>query len=454
MTSLEREPEMRFDSTAVVERLPSEKPVPRPSPLALCFRLVVRAVLLAFLFLVTMPLWPIYWVARLIWGRPPNVPRLGQIRRYLKLTWTERPPPPGLPLLWRLWLTLSIVRKLLVTPLWGLAWILDQALYGRALRRTPIDKPLFEISAGRSGSTQLAHYLEDDDRLIAPTFLQSLFPYLWLWRLAPRLAGRFISREAIRVRAEASVPKEFLERHEADPFRTDTFDVALYLAHLNHLSPLLGPSVAIDDFGFAVVAPHNELLWRRDFLELVDGIARKTLLQAGPAPTGEARRFFLKGHFLCAADALEARYPDARFLAVIREPAPRFRSAINYLRTNPFDRVLGPVPWAWLCESVLRAELRYCEVEREFFTRENGRRRCVLRFSEYVRDLEGALGRVYRECLGFELPANRPIAHTDRKRTAYLVNRSLAELGIDEGELSSHLAAYLEWCRNGGQGPA
>ncbi len=447
MMESEHELDARFDPTAILEQLPSEHPIRGASLLELSFRLPLRSVMLAFLAVFTAPAWPFYLLGRAIWGRPPNVPRARQILRYLRLAWIGRPPAPGLSFLARLWLTLSILRKVVVIPVWGLAWILDQALYGRALRETSVQGPLLEISALRSGSTQLARYLEEDPRLVAPNFLQSVFPYLWLWRLVPRTVGRFVTREFVLEKAEALLPEEFLQRHETDPLQTDTFDIAFYLAHLNHLSPLLGPVPAIDDFGFAVVAPHNQLLWKRDFVELVDGIARKTLLHAGPTSDGEPRRFFLKGHFLCAAEALEARYPDARFVTMIREPAPRFRSAINYLRTNPFDPVLGPVPWAWLSQALLRSEVQYCEVERDWFTRSSGARRCVLRFSEYVANLDGSLARVYHDCLDLEVPADRPTSHTKRNRTNYLVDRSLADLGIDESALNARLAAYIEWCR-------
>ena len=436
-----------FDPTAILERLPSEHRVRRASTLELSFLLLIRSVMLALLAVVTAPAWPFYLVGRPIWGRPPNVPRTRQVRRYLSLAWTGRPPAPGLSFLARLWLTLSILRKLVVIPIWGLAWMLDEALYGRALRETSVQAPLLEMSALRSGSTQLARYLEEDPRLVAPNFLQSVFPYLWLWRLVPKTVGRFVTRKMVRQGAEVVLPKEFLQRHETDPLQTDTFDIAFYLAHLNHLSPLLGPEPASDDFGFAVVAPHNQLLWNEDFVELVDGIARKTLLHAGPTSEGEPRRFFLKGHFLCAAEALETRYPDARFLTVIREPAPRLRSVINYLRTNPFDRILGPVPWAWLSEALLRSEVQYCEMEQDWFSRSEGARRCVLRFSEYVVDLDESLARVYRDCLDMEVPANRPTSHAKRNRTNYLIDRSLADLGVDESALNARLAAYIEWCR-------
>ncbi len=433
----------------VPEHLPGE---PAPSPTAstpeLLLRLVWRSITISLLFALTAGLWPIYLVMALIWGLPPNVPRLSQINRYLRLTWTERPSDPGLSLLARAWITLSILRKIAVVPLWGTAWLLDEALYGRALRATPVVAPLIEISAARSGSTQLARYLEDDPHLAAPSMLQSVFPYLWLWKLAPHTLGRFITPDHVRHKMEEVMPREFLQRHEGDPFRTDTFDAALYISHMNFMSLLLGPEVIADDFAMGVIAPHNRDLWERHFVDLLDGIGRKTLLHAGPAPDGKPRRFFVKGHFLAAADALERRYPDARFLTMIREPAPRFQSGVNFLRANPRDPVLGNTPWVWLGAGLVRTEVAYCVAEQDWFTRTGGARRTVLRFTEYVRNLEEAMGKVYRECLDTpELPSHVPRQHPPRERTNYLLNRSLASVGVDEAALNATLADYIRWCR-------
>jgi hypothetical protein len=434
----------------VPEQLPGEPHHPGLSALPFTARLLLRGLGVGLLLGLTLGLWPLYGLGVLIWGRPPNVPRLAQVARYLRLIATVRPPPPGLPVLVRLRLLLAVLRKVAVTPVWGLAWLLDELLYGRALDRTPIVAPLIEISAARSGSTQLARYLEQDPQLAAPSFLQSVFPYLWLWRIAPHTLGRFIDREAVRRKLESMMPPEFLERHEGDPFLTDTFDVALYTAHLNHLALLLGPDVLVEDFGFAGPAPHNQRLWEHDFVSLLDRIGRKTLLYAGPAPDGGPRRFFVKGHFLCAAEALSRRFPDARFLTMIREPAPRLQSSVNFLRANPMDATIGQVPWAWLGAGLLRSETAYCEQEQAWFTRNDGPRRCVLRFSEYVRDLEGAMHKVYRECLDTEaLPPHVPREHPPRKRTQYLLDRSLAQVGVSETELDARLAPYIAWCRQG-----
>lgn len=442
------------ESLPVLEHLPGEPHRPRLSPLPLAGWLVLRGVLVVLLLGLTLGLWPLYGLGVLVWGRPPNVPRLAQVARYLRLIATVRPPPPGLPGLVRAWLVLAVLRKVAVVPVWGLAWLFDELLYGRALDRTPIVAPLIEISAARSGSTQLARYLEQDPHLAAPSFLQAVFPYLWLWRLVPRTLGRLVDRETVRHKLESSMPPEFVQRHEGDPFLTDTFDVALYIAHLNHLSPFLGPDVFADDFGFAGPAPHNRRLWEHDFVRLLDRIGRKTLLHAGPGPDGRPRRFFVKGHFLAAAEALGRRFPDARFLTMIREPAPRLQSSVNFLRANPVDAKLGQVPWAWLGAGLLRSEIAYCEQEQAWFSRREGPHRCVLRFSSYVRDLEGTMRKVYRECLDTEaLPPHVPREHAPRKRTEYLLDRSLAQVGVSEAELEARLAAYVAWCRGPDEPP-
>lgn len=242
-------------------------------------------------------------------------------------------------------------------------------------------------------------------------------------------------------RCPPSLPPEWLQRHEFDPFAMDTFEIPVYIGRLNNLSPMFGPEPAIQDFTFAEVTPTNAKLWREDFPAIVDRIARKLLVD------DPHRRFFIKGHFLAGADALEARYPDASFVAIIREPAPRIRSHINYLRASAFDPALPPAPWAWMAELAIATEIAYCDREMEWYRRGGQARRCVIPFVEYRDDLESVLTRMYRECFDSEVPPEVPTEHAPRVRTEYLVNRTLEELGIDRDELDARCAAYIEWCR-------
>lgn len=429
------------DLATIPDHLPGEPPPTRRSgaaqwPVALV-ALPASLLLLAAL----APAWLLYGAAVVVVGRPPNVPRAWQYRRYVGLLASAAPPPPGLPLAHRITLLAALILKLALHPVRGLAWQLDELLYGRALDKVVVRMPLFEISAGRSGSTQLARHLEEDPALVGPNLLQAMFPYLWLWRLVPATVGRLVSPERVRERVAAAVPPALLERHELDPFRVDTFDGALFTAHLNELAHQFGPDVAADDLAMGHVAPHERPLWEEDFPAMIERIGRKTLLLAG----GD-RRLFLKGHFLAAAPALAARFPDARFLTVVRTPSRRLQSAINYIQVNPADPLLGAPPWPWLVEAIARAELRYNEQELAWYSAPGPTRRCVIRFDDYVRDLGGTLDRVYAECMEGPPPSTSPREHPPRRRHAYQVDRSLAQLQIDAAAYDAAQAAYVAWC--------
>lgn len=417
----------------------------RPSTIKTVVSIIVKLVQVVLVAAISLPFWPLFWLGWLIWGRPPTVVRLEQVTRYLKLTWTVQPPAPGITILTRLTLTLLIIRKVFFVPILGVAWLLDEMIYGSRLKGVVVKRPFFVVSAARSGSTQITRYLEEDPQLISPSILQCMFPYLWLWRLAPRTIGRFLTPDKARARLKQMMPPELLERHEMDPFRADTFEGAFYGFHLNPLSFFMGPETAAVEFNLGKFALHNQQMWEEDFVDLVDGIARKMLLFHGADQSG-LQRFLLKGHFLSGANALARRYPDGSFLTVIREPVSRLQSGINFLRVNPTDPALGLVPWEWLATALAQTETDYCEAEQAWFSETGHGTRCVIRFSEFVHDLESAMRQVYKCCCNLEeLPPHVPLSHAPRKRHHYTVNRTLAELGLDEAKLRARLASYIAW---------
>jgi len=435
------------DPASIPDTLPGEPPSGAATGVGLWARVALGLLTLPLVTAAVLPLWLPYLALVAIYGRPPVALRVAQVRRYVNAILNGQPPAPGLTFPRRLYLLVLVLRKAVLVPLPGLAWLLDEVLYGRRLDAVPLEAPLFEVSAGRSGSTQLARYLEDDPRLAAPSLLLAMFPYLWLHRLVRSTVGRFVSVDAVRRKIESTLPKPFVERHEVDPFRTDTFDGALFIAHLNSYCFFVGPDMAAEDFAMGRAAPANRALWEEDFVALLERIGRKRLLDAGPAPDGSPRRLFVKGHFLAGAPALARRFPDARFFTMLREPAPRFQSGINYIRVNPIDAVLSPPPWPWLVAGALRTEVEYCQVEKAWFTAPDGPRRCVLRFHEYLGDLPGTLRRVYAECLDSTPPPDAPTEHPPRRRSHYQVDRSLEQLGIDAVAVHLHLADYVAWCR-------
>lgn len=443
---------LSFEGEEIVERLPGERSRGPLSPLSLLLRLLLLLVCAGLAVAIGLLLWPLYGLGVCAWGRAPHVPRLEQAWRYLGYVWRLRAKGWSMPALHRAYLSVEILRRMGNAPRQGLAWQLDELLYGRELDAAQVVAPLLEISAARSGSTQLARYLERDPELVAPTLAQMLFPCLWLWKLVAATLGRVITPEQAAARARAMVPPEFLERHEGDLFGTDTFEAAFYTNKLNGLSVFLGPRVFQDEFSLGEIAPWNRELWEQDFVALLDRVARKALLWHGVGrAAGRQRRVFVKGHFLGVADALARRYPDARFLTMIRHPSPRLRSAINFMRVNPILPELGEPRWATVAPALAETEAAYCEREQAWFDRQGVVRRCVVRFDDYVRDLEGAMAKIYRECLDQEqLPEHVPREHEPRERTNYTVNRTLAQVCVDQAAFEARLAEYIEWC----EGPA
>ena len=116
-------PEERINEipAGVPKHLPGEPVQPRTTVHFFVVRIIGRTASLILLAILTAPLWPLYWLGSLVWGSPPNVPKLWQVKRYLHLTWTCQPPTPGLPWGNRCLLTIVIFRKVVFVPVLGLA---------------------------------------------------------------------------------------------------------------------------------------------------------------------------------------------------------------------------------------------------------------------------------------------------------------------------------------------
>ena len=437
-----------FPHVELAPEVRAEDPAPSvPRGLGRVRAVVVQHLLALVLAPIGLALWAPYCLLRLFLPRPPMLPPPGRFAYIARLILTEAVPPPGLRALdrWRLLLDLAVTAAL--APARGLAWMIDEILYRRELAAHQVTAPLLEISAWRSGSTRLGHLLCDDPGLAAPNMLQIFVPYLWVWRLARRILGRRVDRAAITRRMRASVPKAFAERHEIDPWRTDTYDVVFFRHQLVPYAMMLGPSAGLAEFSHRGVTPSTRQMWEEDFVRMIDGLGRRTLAFAGPAPDGSARRFFIKGHFLAAAPALSTRWPDASFVTVIRAPAARLKSTLNYLRVGPDFFGLGPMPWPWIAQ-IAPAEMAYNRAEMEWFTRDDGVRRCVIPFDELVSDLPETLRRIYRTCLDADGPPPEvPLAHPPRHTGAYSIDHSLDALGFDVGVIEAELADYRAWCR-------
>ncbi len=418
--------------------LPGEPPSRVPGRAKLLAILAVRTLAALVSALLFAPLWLPYLLGNLKWGRPPHLPEASRVWRCLSLALWGHPEPdlaPGQ----RVGLVIEVARRTALRPLWGLCWHLDTVLHGGGIAKVQVDEPLFEVSAARSGSTQIARYLEQDARLVSPAALMGIFPYLWLWRLAARWLPASTG-EHVRVRVHSRLPPEFVERHELDPMRMDTFEMVFSLfVQWGDIFMSLGPGPVREVFTFATIPGETGGLWTVDFPRYFDAVARKTLLFHGPG-----HRLFIKGHFLHAAPDLAQRYPSARFLTVLRDPAKRAQSMVNFVRAHPTVAPSPHVPWPWIVRQALDADRDYNLAEVAFFSSLPPRRRCIIDFDAYVDDLEGTLSRVYAEALHWPPPDQRP-HHEARHRAGYRIDRSLASLGLDTPTLAAERAGFEHW---------
>jgi hypothetical protein len=434
------------ETERIVEHLPGEPLRRRAAAPIFVVYIALQVVWILALGAASLAVLPLFLLGLLRWGWPPHQSRPGLVLARLARAAVVSVPAPGLPPLSRLWILLRLVDKLAATPLRGLAWHLDELFFGRRLDAVSVAEPVFLLSAARSGSTQLGHYLEEDPELVAPVLLQIAFPYLWLWHLVVPTLGRLVDKEAVAQRLDAALPLEMRQRHEGHPFRTDTFEVLWMMHGVLLLSAFLGPGPLQEDLSLVGGSPSTSTAWERDFVGFLDRVARKALLFAGPLPDGRTPRLFAKGHFLAARHAVAQRFPDARFLTVVRDPVRRMESMVNHLHANAVEEALGAVPWAFITPMILSAEVDYGTVEQEWYSRPGPPRRLALAFSDYVHDLEGTMHRVYRHCLDQdELPPHVPRKHAPRERTSYAVHRTLESLGVDLAQLRDRTAGFAAW---------
>ena len=382
-----------------------------------------------------------YLVIRIFVSRPPNIPSPTTVRRYLKKAIFAH---PEVLVLMRIRLFLSMLLFLSFCPLFAFAWYLDDVLFG-GYRRVSIVKPLFFITASRSGSTQLSQYLEDNPQIVSHPFLLQSFPYIWLWKLLPKLVGRWFSEEKVYKMLADVIRSEFVERKELHPFKPETYEVIFSVSQLVNHSMAMGPEMFAEGYGWGRTKPENIHFWQEDLVNNMDAVGKKLLYFAGPNPDGTTKTLLIKGHFLGSASTLEKKYPDAHFLTVLRHPSQRIRSIINFFRVAPEVCRNGAIPWSWLVHHGQNVEVDYCLYEKEWYQARPDNT-TVIRFRDYVTDLEKTLKTIYDRCLP-HIDSNGFIkqTHVKRKRTGYSVDRSYAQMNIDERVLLEPLQDYIAW---------
>lgn len=339
---------------------------------------------------------------------------------------------------------------------------------------------------------------------VAPNAMMCAYPYLWLWNIVYSIVGEIpernvsdedaagITKEDVRQKFNSGFTPDSLARHPNDPFQLDTFDGTFLNYHLNgmawQLCSMMPSSVIEQEFNYAQQKdPLNKRIWEEGMVRQIDRLARKTLVfcandeesssNARPqsAPT---QRFLLKGHFLSICPQLQAKYRDGKFLTILRDPCSRLRSGINYMAVNPTiysHDSSQRIPWKALAEGLHETEAQYCEREMEWFCHTSNKsgdemgksnhERLAVAFDSFAANKDRTIGKIIdwtglrdqgKVTIGIgddakkkpQLPPWKKKAPTVAQTSAYRIDRSLAELGVDEDAYRKRLGDYLSWMKD------
>ena len=206
------------------ERLPLFTTIETISRRCAAIMLVWFPVLLTFL--------PLYLLGLSTWGLPPIISPWSRFVKYFIAVFTAGKSDDNVPFTNRVSMFLIVLRTFLKAPLTGVCWFIDELLFSN-YHKVGIEEPIFLITGCRTGSTQLAHYLEDDKtNFIAPTIGESMFPFIWYWKLVvPVLSFTGINKKHAKT---ANQPQsEFQKRHNANMLRTGSFEICAAIWHFS-----------------------------------------------------------------------------------------------------------------------------------------------------------------------------------------------------------------------------
>lgn len=401
---------------------------------------------------------PLFMLGLYIWGLPPIISPMSRFSRYFIGVFTEGKVEENIPFSNRVIAFLVVLTNLIKAPINGTFWFVDELLYP-AYHKVNIREPIFFVTAARSGSTQLANYLEtDENNFIAPTSGEGLFPFIWIWKFVVPVLKRFgmDKQHVVRNKLFGSEAKK---RHNFSLANTETWDVIVGAWHFSYLSWYMGIDFMKWGFPFAPLTEPTDENYLKIFYEFTHSIMKKVVYCRGRS----SQHVLVKGHFLIAANGLQQRFPDAKFFTVVREPLDRFQSLINFMAIISADGpprkdyLLSPMPWKTLCEFAIHTQIPYCKQEMSFYDQSDDNK-LVIPFTMYVNKLNDTLQTIYSFCdiqVSTLVTSNAITAQTtthDRKnrKASYnpKFNRSLSDLGLDEEKLKEHLTKYIQWIQN------
>ena len=404
---------------------------------------------------------PFYLLGLMFWGHPPTVPLWSRFGTYMIAAFTEGKSKDNIPFTNRITLFTILLNIIVKVPINGVCWYLDELLYS-SYRKVEIQEPIFFITAPRSGSTQLTHYLEDDkENFITPTITEALLPYVWYWKLVNPIVTKLIGKKVFDVSGYFGA--EANKRHHLDVSKTDSLNTLLETFHLNFFSAFLGSSFM--SWGYSYAKLENQPIDQKffsSFLAQTHPMIKKLVYIRGKSN----QRVLLKGRFLEVAETLKQQYPKAKFFTTVRPPVQQMQSFVNFTKVlssdGPYSKLAGlfPPTWRVIRDYVINTQIPYCKQEMSFY-KQDEENRLVIPFTVYVKNLSSTLQQIYAFC-NIPIPDHVVseairIQNTTHDRTKHRasydpnLNRSLENLGVDEEKVKEHLAEYIEWMEQQGK---
>ena len=117
--------------------------------------ILVQCVTTSSWLIISLACLPLFLLGLLVWGLPPTIPAPLAFWNYFVATCTEGTPEENIPFTNRALLFLIFADILVKVPVNGVCWFIDELVYP-SYHKVDIDKPVFMITAPRTGSTQLS----------------------------------------------------------------------------------------------------------------------------------------------------------------------------------------------------------------------------------------------------------------------------------------------------------